>query len=188
MVRRGDRSDLELLYRLYAETSVRDGFIIRNEAYYHNLWSTFIKDNKTTPDQPAAVPLIAEVAGEAVAAVIIFRFAQKAWFLFGMSGGAHRKLMPNYLLQWEAVKYAKAAGCTHYDMWGAPDEFNEADSLWGVFRFKRGFQGEVVRTGGAWDLPLRPIQYRIYMHLLPTILNTMRRRGKTKTERSLTPL
>jgi lipid II:glycine glycyltransferase (peptidoglycan interpeptide bridge formation enzyme) len=188
-IRRGTRKDFDLLYRLYAETAVRDKFIIRSEAYYHNLWTTFMQNSEPgAAARPAAVPLIAEVGGEAVAAVILFHFAKRAWFLFGMSGDTHRKLMPNYLLQWEAMKYAKSAGCTHYDMWGAPDQFNESDSLWGVFRFKQGFQGEVIRTLGAWDLPLRPLQHRLFSRLLPAVLDRMRRRGKSKTEQLVAPL
>ena len=68
-----------------------------------------------------------------------------------MSRNAHREKMPTYLLQWEAMKHAKAKGCTVYDLWGAPDVFDESDSMWGVYRFKEGLGGKVVRTLGAWD-------------------------------------
>jgi len=125
--------------------------------------------------------LIAEVAGEPVAAVVIYRFAGKAWYLSGMSVEAHREKMPNYLLQWEAMRRAKAAGCTIYDLWGAPDDFNENDSLWGVFRFKEGLGGKVIRTLGAWDYPTRSALYRGYTQVLPRLLDIMRRRGKERT-------
>ncbi|MBE0696469.1 MAG: peptidoglycan bridge formation glycyltransferase FemA/FemB family protein, partial [Anaerolineaceae bacterium] len=68
--------------------------------------------------------------------------------------------MPAYLLQWQAMRWAKAHGCSEYDLWGVPDEDEEtleagfekrADGLWGVYRFKRGFGGTLVRTAGAWD-------------------------------------
>jgi lipid II:glycine glycyltransferase (peptidoglycan interpeptide bridge formation enzyme) len=80
---------------------------------------------------------------------------------------------------------AKEAGCHTYDMWGAPDTFNEDDPLWGVYRFKEGFGGQVVRTLGAWDLPVQPWLYRAYCQALPRILNLMRKRGKSATKRSL---
>ena len=126
-------------------------------------------------------PLIAEAAGEPVAAVIIYRFAGRAWYLSGMSLDAHREKMPNYLLQWEAMRRAKAAGCTVYDLWGAPEAFNEMDSLWGVFRFKEGLGGKVFRTLGAWDYPVRPGIYRLYTQILPRLLDMMRRRGNERT-------
>jgi lipid II:glycine glycyltransferase (peptidoglycan interpeptide bridge formation enzyme) len=181
-VRIGDLADIDLLYRMYAETSVRDGFVIRNEAYYRDVWNTFISNQKSSKfDQPVAEPLIAEVNGEPVAAVIVFRFAGKAWYLYGMSRMTHREKMPNYLLQWEAIKQAKVGGCTVYDLWGAPDEFVETDPLWGVFRFKEGLGGTVTRFIGAWDLPINRILYRLYTQTLPGLLDIMRKRGKEST-------
>jgi lipid II:glycine glycyltransferase (peptidoglycan interpeptide bridge formation enzyme) len=91
--------------------------------------------------------------------------------------------MFTYRLQWEAMLRAKAAGCTEYDLWGAPDEFTPDDSMWGVFRFKDGLGGQVVRTLGAWDYPVRPGIYQLYSQVLPRFLNVMRRRGKSETRR-----
>ena len=42
-VRTGATEDLGRLYQMYAETSIRDGFVIRSEAYYRSLWSTFMQ-------------------------------------------------------------------------------------------------------------------------------------------------
>ena len=35
--------DLPMLYKMYAETSVRDGFVIRDEGYYQTVWQTFME-------------------------------------------------------------------------------------------------------------------------------------------------
>jgi lipid II:glycine glycyltransferase (peptidoglycan interpeptide bridge formation enzyme) len=177
-VRVGTPKDLDTLYRMYAETSVRDGFVIREEPYYKSVWQTFMAAG-------LAEPLIAEVEGKAVAAVVVYRFAGKAWYLFGMSLPFHREKMPNHLLQWEAMRRAKAAGCQVYDLWGAPNEFDESDSMWGVFRFKQGFGGKVVRHIGAWDLPVRRVGYRLYTQVLPQVLGLMRRRGRSRTKQGL---
>ena len=133
-------------------------------------------------DEPTCRPLIAEVQGEAVAAVMLFWFAGRAYYLHGMSRAIQRNKMPNFLLQWEAIKAAKNAGCSIYDLWGAPDVFSEDDSMWGVFRFKQGLGGEVLCTLGAYDLPIRPTLYKIYTNILPNVLDIMRRRGKAQTE------
>lgn len=76
-------------------------------------------------------------------------------------------------------------GCTDYNLWGAPNEFNDHDSLWGVFRFKEGLGGTVVRTIGAWDYPSRRIFYGLYTQILPKILAVTRMRGKAKTRLAL---
>ncbi len=183
-VRAGTLDDLPTLYRMYAETSVRDHFVIRNEGYYRTVWQAFMRPTQAAV-APSAEPLIAEVDGQAVAAIFVFYFAGRAYYLYGMSREAHREKMPNYLLQWEAIRRAKRRGCMVYDLWGAPDEFVENDSMWGVFRFKEGLGGEVVRTLGAWDDPASPLWYKTYTQLVPRLLDIMRVRGRAQTERAL---
>lgn len=192
-IRIGDQHDIADLYKMYAETSIRDGFIIRNEEYYKSVWDLFIRNNRHINhasgnlqfDQPIAEPLIAEVDGIPIAAVIIFRFARKAWYLYGMSRAVHREKMPNYLLQWEAMRRAKSAGCHTYDLWGAPNVYDESDPLWGVFQFKEGFGGKVIQHIGAWDNPTKPTYYKIYNYLLPRILAILRIKGKKTTKQSI---
>ena len=185
-IRTGTPADFDMLFRMYAETSVRDGFVIRNDAYYREVWSTFMANQPTMfADQPIAEALVAEVDGSPVAGAIIFRFARKAWYLYGMSSMSHRDKMPNYLLQWEAIKRFKAAGCTTYDLWGAPDEFIESDPLWGVYRFKEGLGGTVHRFLGAWDLPTNRMLYRLYSKTLPGLMDIMRMRGKATTRHAI---
>jgi lipid II:glycine glycyltransferase (peptidoglycan interpeptide bridge formation enzyme) len=177
-MRPGGVEDIDLLYRMYAHTSVRDDFLIRGKDYYDLVWRTFFKAD-------LAEPLIAEVEGEPVGAVVIFRFGGRAWYIHGMSLDEHREKMFSYRLQWEAMLRSKEAGCTAYDMWGAPDTFDKSDPMWGVYRFKDGFGGQVVRTLGAWDYPVRPLLYRLYSQVLPRLLNVMRRRGKSETKRGM---
>lgn len=179
-VRIGTQADLPLLYKMYAETSVRDGFVIRNEEYYQTVWQTFMRSS-----EPHAEPLIAEVHGEVVAAIFVFYFSTRAYYVYGMSRNLHREKMPTYLLQWEAMKRAKSRGCLVYDLWGAPDEFNESDSLWGVFRFKEGLGGEVIRTLGAWDFAPDPFWYKMYSEIIPRVLDVMRSRGKHETKQTI---
>ncbi|MFZ5881530.1 MAG: lipid II:glycine glycyltransferase FemX [Chloroflexota bacterium] len=190
VLRVGNQEDLGMLYKMYAETSVRDGFVIRDEGYYQTVWTLFMSNVERLPfnvsfDSPCAIPLIAEVDGDPVAAIFVFMFAGRAYYVYGMSREAHREKMPTYLLQWEAMKRAKAAGCTVYDLWGAPEVFDESDSMWGVYRFKEGLGGQVVRTLGAWDYAPNPLWYKLYAEVMPRLLDVMRSRGKAKTRQVL---
>jgi peptidoglycan pentaglycine glycine transferase (the first glycine) len=190
VLRVGTSGDLGMLYKMYAETSVRDGFVIREEGYYKVVWKLFMAGEESSivnrqSSMPLAEPLIAEVDGQSVAAIFIFYFAGRAYYVYGMSRDAHREKMPNYLLQWEAMKRAKARGCTVYDLWGAPEVFDESDSMWGVYRFKEGLGGKVVRTLGAWDFAPNPIWYKLYSEIIPRMLDVMRSRGKARTRQSL---
>jgi len=189
-LRVGTKSDLSLLYKMYAETSVRDGFVIRDEGYYKTAWGLFMLGEQSKivnhkSSMPLAEPLIAEIDNEPVAAIFVFYFAGRAYYVYGMSRDAHREKMPTYLLQWEAMKRAKAKGCNIYDLWGAPDVFDESDSMWGVYRFKEGLGGKVVRTLGAWDFAPNPLWYKLYSEIIPRLLDVMRSRGKARTKQNL---
>lgn len=177
-IRVGAENDLGELYEMYAETAVRDGFVLREAGYYLDVWKTFL-------DAGMAEPLIACVDGKAVAAVIIFRFARKAWYFYGMSRQEHREKMPNYLLQWEAMRRAKSSGCEIYDFWGAPDEFNEFDPMWKVYRFKEGYGGVVTRFIGAWDYPVSKSLYWLYTQVAPRLLSLMRKQGLSRLKHSI---
>lgn len=172
-IRKGDPNDFPALYSMYAQTALRDGFIIRDEAYYLYVWNLLYEAGM-------AVPLIAEVDGKPVSAIILFVFAKKAYYFYGMSTGEHREKMPNHLLQWEAILLAKSLGCLVYDFWGAPDKYDEEDSMWGVYRFKEGFNGDILSGIGAWDYILNRALYTGYTQLIPAILNIMRRFGRKR--------
>ncbi|MBC6939306.1 MAG: peptidoglycan bridge formation glycyltransferase FemA/FemB family protein [Chloroflexi bacterium] len=187
IVRAGTTADLAALYRMYAETSVRDGFVIRDEGYYQTIWQTFMSNVKSPISNlqlPITIPLIAEVDGEPVAGLFLYMFAGRAYYVYGMSRDSHREKMPTYLLQWEAMKRAKSAGCAVYDLWGAPEIFDETDSMWGVYRFKEGLGGRVVRTLGAWDYAPNKFWYRMYSEFIPRLLDVMRSRGKRKASQA----
>lgn len=169
-VRAATSADLPTLYALYKETGERDDFLVRPDWYYEQAWRKFM-------DAGLAHALIAEYDGQPIAHVILMHFGRTCWYFYGASGNAERQRMPNYLLQWEAIKWARAQGYAVYDFWGAPDVFEESDSMWGVFNFKRGFRGTVVRHIGAWDYAPYPPLYTAYTQLWPRLLRLLKRRA-----------
>jgi lipid II:glycine glycyltransferase (peptidoglycan interpeptide bridge formation enzyme) len=172
-VRVGGSDALPLFYEMYAETSRRDDFIIRPFAYYQDAWGAFIEAG-------LACLFVAEYEGEPLAGLIAFRFGQRAWYMYGASTGKHRNLMPNHLLQWEAIRWARSEGCIVYDMWGAPDVLSEDDPMWGVYRFKEGFGGQFVRHIGAYDYPVSRPLYWVYTVLMPRYLDLLRARHRRR--------
>jgi len=173
----GTADDLPTFTRLMAITGERDEFGIRSPAYYERAYALF------APTGMAQL-FVAEYREEPIAAIMVFACGAKAWYLYGASSNAHRERMPNYALQWAAIRWARVRGCTTYDLYGVPDhdlgilEANFAtrsDGLWGVYRFKRGFGGQLVRTVGALDFVYRPALYWGYRMLV-------RLRGHRATE------
>jgi lipid II:glycine glycyltransferase (peptidoglycan interpeptide bridge formation enzyme) len=167
-VREAAEADLPAFHRLMEATAARSRFGVHSPPYYEAAYRLFV------PRGWARI-LLAQVAGESVAAVMVFALPPRAWYFYGASGDVHREKMPAYLLQWEAIRWAKSLGCTSYDLWGVPDEDEDTleaeftqrhDGLWGVYRFKRGFGGELVRSVGAWDRVYAPTRYRAYRWML----------------------
>jgi lipid II:glycine glycyltransferase (peptidoglycan interpeptide bridge formation enzyme) len=167
VVRPGGREDLASLNRLMAVTGARSDFGVHSAAYYEAVYELF------APRGRAAL-LMAEYEGRPLAALMVFALGETASYLYGASSDEERQRMPAYLLQWEAMRWARAKRCVAYDLWGVPDEDeatleadlgSRSDGLWGVYRFKRGFGGQLVRWVGAFDQALVPVLYRLFTRL-----------------------
>lgn len=166
-IREATVADLDTLYALYDITGDRNDFLIRPKEYYLKLWQ-YVMENDL------AHALIAEYEGTPIAQVILFHFADTCWYFYGASSNKERNRMPNYALQWEAMKWAKNHGYKVYDMWGAPNDFTEDDPMWGVFMFKQGFRGTTERRLGAWDYAPLGLAYSLYTEALPRVREWMR--------------
>jgi peptidoglycan pentaglycine glycine transferase (the first glycine) len=157
-------SDLSAFYRLLEVTGGRDEFGVHSLSYYQRAYEFFHPRGECEL-------FLAEYQGEPLAGLMAFLHGQRAWYFYGASSNKHRERMPTYVLQWEAMRWARNKGCTHYDLWGVPDASEEeleanftqrSDGLWGVYRFKRGFGGELRRSPGPWDRVYRPQLYQLY--------------------------
>jgi len=161
-VREGGEEDVSLFYGLMEETRERDAFGIHDGQYYLEAWRTFVA-------QDQARLLLAYYGDEPLGGLMAFAFGSSAYYLYGASSDRHRNLMPNHLLQWRAMLWARERGCTGYDLWGIPDEAGEDEEdmeevskrggLWGVYRFKRGFGGRVVRYAPSYDYVYSRVLY-----------------------------
>ncbi|MGC8874715.1 MAG: lipid II:glycine glycyltransferase FemX [Chloroflexia bacterium] len=179
-VRPGGVEDLPAFYGLYQETGRRDGFLTRPYSYYRAVWQPFLEAG-------LGQLFLAEHEGQLLAGVLVFRFGPTAWYMYGASASEKRERMPNHLLQWAVMRWAKAQGCTTYDLWGAPERLDKTDPLWGVYRFKSGFGGQFVAQIGAYDYPVRPVLYAATTWLLPKMLALWRWVRRQPTLRAAGP-
>ena len=180
-IRCGDVADLPGFYRLYKETSARDGFLIRPFAYYNPLWCTFLKMQQGEGTRTGGALLLAEHPDESqpIAGLFLLRYGRQTLYFNGASSARRRRDMPNYLLQWRALQWAKAQGCTVYDWWGAPTNPDEpSDPLQGVWRFKEGFAARMAVHMGAWDWSPSPLLWHGYHRGKSQLLELMRKRHR----------
>jgi len=160
--------NIESFHKMMLLTGGRDGFGVHSLEYYRRVYDLL------HPKQMGEL-LLAEYDGKPLAALFVARNGNRAYYLYGASTDDERNRMPTYLLQWEAMKWAKARGCEEYDLWGVPDEDESTleadfekrhDGLWGVYRFKRGFGGELKRAAQAMDRVYNPLLYWAYLRFV----------------------
>ena len=155
-VREGTTSDLLRFYELLKITSIRDQFPIHSFDYYRVAFELL-----TTSD--GARLFIAEFGGEMLAAIFITAVGREAIYLYGASGNTHREKMPNHALHWHAIQWAKARGCTRYDLWGIGATAEaDADTAHGLYQFKQGFGGTLVKYTGATDVIFSRWKFAVY--------------------------
>ena len=83
-------------------------------------------------------------------------YGDKVWYLYGASSNEYRNVMPNYLLQWEMIKWAIERGARVYDFRGVSGNLSEDNPLYGLYRFKQGFNGEFTEFIGDMSIVYRP--------------------------------
>jgi lipid II:glycine glycyltransferase (peptidoglycan interpeptide bridge formation enzyme) len=157
------REDLRAFYEILLETGERDGFHVREFGYFACLWECII-------ERGLGRLFLARHEGQALGGAIDFRLGRQCWYVYGASSNAKRNLMPNYLLQWRMMQWARDCGCEVYDFRGIPlDRPGAGDDLGGLVRFKAGFAAEYVEYIGEWDLPLSAPLYRAFTLLEPSV-------------------
>jgi lipid II:glycine glycyltransferase (peptidoglycan interpeptide bridge formation enzyme) len=156
--------DIEPFYSLLENTADRSEFGIHTRKYYQTAFDLFSNSG-------ACKLFLAEYQHQPLASIMVFIQGNRCWYFYGASSDDHRDRMPTYLVQWEAMRWAKQQGCLSYDFWGVPDHdrdilesqfLERGDGLWGVYRFKRGFGGDLKRSTGPWDRVFNPVLYAAY--------------------------
>ena len=153
-----DKSRLDDFYTLMQETGKRDNFCIRSNEYYRKLLAAFGKNARLYMCySPQDMPL---------SGAISICYGDRVSYVYGASTAKQRNLMPNYLMQWQMINWAIDSGCRTYDFMGVPHFDDESHPNFGVYRFKKGFNGTAVKYAGEFDLILSEPKYRLARYIL----------------------
>ena len=151
---------IDKFYELTKITNARDGNASHSKAYYADLIKSSAEEVAAGKDVPVISLYIAEHEGEEIASIMTLFSHNEAIYLYGASSNNKRNLMPNHLLQWTAMKDAKAYGSKYYDMYGMPPEGkDENHPMHGLYMFKANFGGKNIHRTGSWDIPLKAIYH-----------------------------
>ncbi len=158
---------LDTWYNLYRESSTRNRFVLHDKRYFESLMQANADDTLS----PAKVKLlVAEYQNKPLAAMFLVISHDRGTFMYGASSSDHRNLMPSYALQWKAISTCKEWGCKSYDMFGVAPGPTRSHPLYGLYKFKTGFGGNIYHSLGSWDYPLNQKKYNIFRaHELNTL-------------------
>lgn len=151
-----DQAAVDAFYELLEDTANRNEFEVHSKSYYEDFLRIFGDD---------ACFIFARYQGNLCAVVIAAAFGEVGTYMYGASSTQHRGHGAAFLLQFEAMKWARDRGCDHYDLWGIPkidpDSVTSDDKTaiagtkgddWrGIYRFKTGFGGTIINLPDTFE-------------------------------------
>jgi lipid II:glycine glycyltransferase (peptidoglycan interpeptide bridge formation enzyme) len=181
VVVREQEDNIGIFYRLLTETAQRDGIAVHGIEYYRALFEEFRGENTRTVSAQLRLYTARHENDDLAAIVALFRGTQ-ATYLYGASSNIKRNLMAPYALQWKAMQDAKAFGCAVYDLFGIPPDESSSHPMAGLYRFKTGFGGAIVRRPGSWDYPYKPALHTLFKSAENLRKKIMQNKRKEKNE------
>lgn len=147
-VKIAEKKDLADFHKIMLETGVRDGFVIRSLEYFEKMYDAMAPNHLRL--------YMAYLDNKPIAGTIATLYGNKCWYLYGASSNEHRNVMPNYLLQWSMIQWALENNCDVYDFRGVSGDLDENSPLYGLYRFKKGFNGDFTEFAGEFELVFKP--------------------------------
>jgi lipid II:glycine glycyltransferase (peptidoglycan interpeptide bridge formation enzyme) len=147
----------QTMYALLRATA-EGKFNTRSYDYYHAFWQNLV-------DTGRGQLFFAYFEGKVVAGAFCAYLGHKGTYKDGASVRERTAYGASHLLQWEVIRWMKSNGVTSYDLCGTPSSdriLDESHPHYGLGRFKTSFNKEVTDYIGAYDLPIRPLAYRIW--------------------------
>lgn len=148
---------LKIWYDLYHETALRNGMFINDYLYFETMFASKMEGE----DNEVKVQLlVAYYDGIPLSAMFLVLSSYRATYLYGASSSQMRNVMSTY--QWKAIQIAKANNCFEYDMFGIAPSPNPSHPMYGLYKFKQGFGGEIYHQLGCWDYPIEEDKYNYF--------------------------
>lgn len=97
-------------------------------------------------------------------------YGDEVIYLFSGNYKKYMNFNAQYLIQWEMINYAVDNHYKRYNFYGISGNFDKNDKDYGMYEFKKGFNGYVIELIGELQLPIT------YHYKLHKIINTILRR------------
>lgn len=102
-----------------------------------------------------------------VSGSVYLYYSGKGWYLYGASDNILRDTMPNFLMQWKMIQDTVDLDCYMYDFRGVSGDLNPDNPLYGLYKFKKGFNGKFVEFIGQFDVVIDGFIYGMFKTVFP---------------------
>lgn len=140
--------DVRNFYEIFSTFSVDKGFMSRGLDYQLKLWETYIEPKNGRL-------FLAKYKGEIIGGLICIMFGKKCLAMHMGTPYRFQKLQTYYAYVWEGISWAKENGCEWFSFRGVGTTPSQE-------YFKKKFMPDVVALVGYYDLPFRPLLYRLF--------------------------
>lgn len=164
IIKSSNINDLEEFNKIYQETAKRHHFVPFSFNYLKEQFFFFNSDSQI-------LIFLGKYKDRIVSSAIVVYWQDMAFYHHGASLTEYNKIPVSYLLQWEAIKEARARGCATYNFWGVinlksniqyPTSNIQKHPWAGLSLFKMGFGGYSKEYVKTQDLVLSPVYYLTY--------------------------
>ncbi len=136
--------DIELWYKAYVETGLRDGFQTRSLSYIKKVLS--LKGLSVS-----SILYLAKKDNVVMGGILNLRGREEELYLFGATIKTEEGLSPGYILQKTAMDNALQAGIKYYDMFGISGLNERGEHLKSLTLFKTAFGGQKYYRTPSFD-------------------------------------
>lgn len=143
---------LDDFVRIMQTTGERDGFNVRSKEYFARMLDALGEHVRL---------YMAFYQDQPISGAITTNFAKKVCYVYGASDNVFREVMPNYLIQWEMIQWAIETGADVYDFQGVSGDLTEGSPMYGLYRFKKGFNGQLDELPGEFDFVYQPLKAKM---------------------------
>jgi len=166
-IKLGSRKELKDFHKIMLETAVKDEFVTRPIEYYEKMYNEIDKENLRL--------YMAYLRGRPIAGTLAILYGNKCWYLYGASSNSPKNVIPHYRLQWEMIKWAHENKCDIYDFRGISGKIDERNPLYGLYRFKKGFNGDYTEFIGELELVFNPAM-KFFVDIITPIFKFFRKK------------
>lgn len=138
-----DPRDVARFYQLHLQTVGRQEFQSRPLSYY-----------EAAVEELGAWVFLAGLDGDPLAGAVGTACGPRLIYLYGGTSTARPEVRASYALHWTMIQWGIQRGCTEYDMWGVPRNFDRSDPAHGYALFKTRWGGRLASHSGLMVAPM----------------------------------